>query len=215
MLMNVIRNCGRQQVAYRASFRNAAADIGSGNLQPGNSQFGDPATSLQRQLICNTAAQMIMPLQITGSTVNAFFQRISGAISHHDMRQFEQSFPFAPGMQLQKCISTHQQAKRLFFSKFCAHFAQGVHRVTGIAAPYFTVIQLESRLIGNCQPHHCTAMPCGYLRLVAMWRNAGRHETDFAEIGKFQHFFGQAQVPEMNRIERAAQYAYRFQTGKP
>ncbi len=37
-----------------------------------------------------------------------------------------------------------------------------------------------------------------------MRRRAGGDETDLPEICEFQHFLGKPQMPEMNRIERAA-----------
>ena len=141
--------------------------------------------------------------------MDAVLQRKAGAVAHHDVRQLEQSLPLVPGVQLQKCVAAHQQAQRLCRAQLGTQFAQGIHRIAGRGALDFALVQHESRLIGDRQPHHRAAMLRGYLRRIAMRRRAGGNETDLPEIRQLQHLLGKTQMPVMDRVERPAQDANR------
>ena len=93
MLMNIVCHRVGQQVAYGTVFRHAAADIGGGNFQLGDGQFGNTPARLLRQYISRTQTGMVMVLQFRRRAVDALLQREAGAIADHDVCQLKQLLP--------------------------------------------------------------------------------------------------------------------------
>ena len=208
MLVNVTCHSIGQQVAYGAVFRYAVADVGRGNFKLWDGQFRYSPAGQLRQYTCCAQPGVIMPLYFRRREVQVLFGAKAGATAYHDMRQLEQLLPFAPALQLQKCIAAHQQAQGLDGAQLGAQLAQGVHGITGSGAMDFAQVEREGGLLGYRELHHRAAVQRTGLRGAAMGRLTGGYEADLAQPCQLQHFFGEAQMTEMEGVKGATEYAY-------
>ena len=68
-------------------------------------------------------------------------------------------------------------------------------------------IDCKTRVIGSRQPHHRQPLPGSHLRRPAQCRLAGRNPAVSSETETIDGLFGEAQMPEMNRVKGAAKQA--------
>src|SRR5277367_1354776 len=116
---------------------------------------------------------------------------------------------FLPGIQLGKLIRAHHQIQR---RRLAQRRQKITHRVDGVrtpGAPNLDVRRHEMAIALGSSPHHREPM-LGWrqIALRLMRRRGGGNEVHEVELQRLANFFGRAQMPEVNRVETAAEQTY-------
>jgi len=141
-----------------------------------------------------------------GQRQRKLFKWKSRASGDDDVREIEQIFPAVPGCQGGESVCAHQQAKRLH-AGFATRLGQCVDGKTRTTAAELTCIHHEPGIALDRQPDHCEAMLGRGGGLAPVRRHSGGNHPYLLKIEGFGNLFGETQVREMDRIERAPEQA--------
>ena len=72
---------------------------------------------------------------------------------------------------------------------------------------HFAIVDAKQRIVGDGEPCHVEPLQRGHLWRSAMRRLSAGREAHFVHAQQFGEFLREAQVAEVNRVERAAEDA--------
>src|SRR5690606_25960636 len=133
----------------------------------------------------------------------------AGAVRDDEMRKLEQLLPAMPLRQAQERVHAEQQAERPR-AVFRAKALERIDRVGDAAACDLAVVRDEPFVTRNGRLNHAQAQLRLRDRRAAMRRRADRHEVNALEAQPLLELERRAQMPVVDRIEGAAEYADRL-----
>ena len=113
--------------------------------------------------------------------------------------------PAMPRAEFEERIGAEQQHERPLVASSCAQLGERVEGVARSGAPRLAIVHAETLVPCDGELRHRNAV----VRLCAGTRAMGRrpagHESHLRELRTFGNFFGETQVPVVDRVERAAE----------
>lgn len=108
--------------------------------------------------------------------------------------------PFGEGLQV---VLAHDEAEFALGVLFAQHL-QGVARVGGLRERELNVAGPETEVVADGEVHEMQTLPVVQKRRLLLQRVLRRHhEPELLQVGMFQQIFGNNQVPDVYRVERA------------
>ena len=127
------------------------------------------------------------------------------------MREVEKLGGAVPGVDLGERVGPHEEDERGVGPAFLADFGKGVIGIGVAFALEFPVVDVETRVAAGGELEHREALlVVGMSRTTAVVRQARRDEQHLLEAKRLGELGGEPQVPEMDRVERAAEEAEGF-----
>jgi len=119
----------------------------------------------------------------------------------------EQLFPAVPSGQAAKSVPAQKQKNLVGYGQFGAHQFQGINGVGRFVPLQFAGVHHQRRHTGHRALDHRQTVFCRHLRLVPMGRPGTGCQAQLIERQGFGDFQRTAQMADVHRVERSAQYA--------
>jgi hypothetical protein len=129
---------------------------------------------------------------------------VAGALHYHQVGQLQDGLRLTPVEKLIEGIPSQDQAQRPL-TQFCAQRAEGIHHEGGAPALQFSIVDDETRLLGDGKPQHLQTQPPGNPRLLTMHGTMQWDETHLLQPDPLHHIQRGAQMAKVDGIEGASE----------
>jgi hypothetical protein len=209
MHANIVEHRRRQEAAQpaigvRRGGGEQAARFGRGCIDRRHREFHQPAGRPVREF--RGPAVMVLRERLQ-RRVEA--RRCAGAPRDRDVRKAGDSLPLAPRVESFELVRPHDQHQRGFRPRAGAQVAQRVDRVGGSAALDLVHVEHAARLVCDREFDHVRAVR-GVGDAFLLPRLSRRDQVNLRDRQIGERVARQLQVPDVDRVEAAAQQADRF-----